>query len=172
MRFQYFMSFWNWLDQFVLLVSTATLAFNMYTTFHVSRLLKSLLAEPEKFADFSFLMTWSKNFQDVSGLTIFAGFIKFFKYISFNKTMAQLAGTIKQVLYSMYNVHTQGFLHWTRTSPQSLCLFSIVLVRWRCDRLLRHVPNRLCGIRPSWIPAVWTLRKWRYEHYGVQCSIQ
>ncbi len=72
------------------------MAFNLYTTFHVSRLLKSLLAEPEKFADFSFLESWSKTFQDAAGLTIFAGFLKFFKYISFNKTMAQLAGTIKQ----------------------------------------------------------------------------
>ncbi len=97
MRLQYFLSFWNWLDQFVLLVSIATLSFNMYTTFRVSTLLKSLLAEPEKFADFSFLEKWSKTFQDAAALTIFAGCIKFFKYISFNKTMAQLSGTIKKV---------------------------------------------------------------------------
>ena len=37
------------------------------------------------------------RFQDAAALTIFAGFIKIFKYISFNKTMSQLAVTISRV---------------------------------------------------------------------------
>jgi hypothetical protein len=56
--------------------------------------LKSLLAEPEKFADFTFLEKMSKMFQDMAAFTVYFGWIKVFKYISFNKTMSQLAGTI------------------------------------------------------------------------------
>ncbi len=67
----------------------------------VSTLLKSLLAEPELFKDFSYLEKWSKTFQNAAALTIFAGFLKIFKYISFNKTMSQLAGTIQRVCMSV-----------------------------------------------------------------------
>lgn len=44
-------------------MSCSTLGFNVYLYYKVSVLLKSLLAEPELFADFSYLETWSKTFQ-------------------------------------------------------------------------------------------------------------
>eukprot|EP00094_Tigriopus_californicus_P010741 TCALIF_10360-PA protein Name:"Similar to Pkd2l1 Polycystic kidney disease 2-like 1 protein (Mus musculus)" AED:0.18 eAED:0.18 QI:118/0.86/1/1/0.8/0.75/16/1264/740 len=94
MGLQYFTTFWNFLDLFMISVSVATLSFNLYLFTTVTGLLKSLLAEPELFADFSFLEFWSKTFQDAAALTVFTGWIKVFKYISFNKTMSQLSGTI------------------------------------------------------------------------------
>ena len=57
-----------------------------------------MLAEPEKFTDFSYLTYWSKTFQQCAGLAIFMGFVKIFKYISFNKTMSQLSGTLKKAM--------------------------------------------------------------------------
>ena len=72
----------------------ATIIFNIYKYIHVNSLLKPLLAEPDLYADFAFLAYWSRNFQYAAGLAIFIAWIKVFKYISFNKTMSQLAGTI------------------------------------------------------------------------------
>ena len=56
-----------------------------------------MLAEPELFTDFSYLTYWAKLFQQCAGLSIFLGLVKIFKYISFNKTMSQLAGTLVRV---------------------------------------------------------------------------
>lgn len=61
-------------------------------------MLKGLLAEPEVFTDFSDLAGWSKIFQNCAGVSIFLGLIKIFKYISFNKTMAILSGTLTHSL--------------------------------------------------------------------------
>ena len=78
-------------------ISIATIGFNIYEYGKASSLLKMMLAEPELYTDFSYLVFWSKTFQQCAGLSIFMGFVKIFKYISFNKTMSQLAGTLKQV---------------------------------------------------------------------------
>lgn len=43
------------------------------------------------------MQTTSKTFQDLAALTVFVGWIKVFKYISFNKTMGTLSGTIQRV---------------------------------------------------------------------------
>lgn len=96
-KFEYIKSFWNCLDIFVIGVSAATVAFNVYKYIKVSSLLKGMLAEPNRYTDFSFLATMSKTFQNAAAITILAGSIKIFKYLSFNKTMSQLAGTLTRV---------------------------------------------------------------------------
>ena len=96
LRFGYFQSFWNIIDLFVIIVSISTLSFNIFLMYRVDTLLQSLLAEPEKFADFTYLALTSQTFQKLAAFTVFLGVIKIFKYISFNKTMSQLAGTLKR----------------------------------------------------------------------------
>ena len=96
-KLSYFTSFWNCLDIFVILVSMASIMFNIYKYIAVNSLLKGLLAQPEIYVDFAHLAWWSKMFQNASGLCIFVAWIKIFKFISFNKTMSQLAGTITRV---------------------------------------------------------------------------
>ena len=97
-KLAYFTSFWNCLDVFVILVSMGTIVFNIYKYIAVNTLLKGLLAQPEIYVDFAYLAWWSKMFQNFSGLCIFVAWIKVFKFISFNKTMSQLAGTITKVI--------------------------------------------------------------------------
>ena len=78
-------------------MSISVVAFNIYKYFVVNGLLKGLLAQPDIYADFNFLAKWSKVFQNSAGLALFAAWIKVFKFISFNKTMSQLSGTITKV---------------------------------------------------------------------------
>ena len=82
---------------FPIQISTASIIFNIYKYLVVNSLLKGLLAEPELYADFNYLAKWSKIFQNTAGIALFAAWIKVFKFISFNKTMAQLSGTITKV---------------------------------------------------------------------------
>lgn len=60
-------------------------------------MLKGLLAQPEVYADFSYLAFWSHTFTNAAGIAVFMAWIKVFKFISFNKTMSQLSGTITRV---------------------------------------------------------------------------
>ena len=69
LRFDYFRSFWNIIDLFVIVVSIATLSFNIFLIFRVETLLKGLLAEPEKFADFTYLSVTSQTFQKLAAFT-------------------------------------------------------------------------------------------------------
>ena len=90
--------FWtNEINDIWFQIATATLGFNVYEIYHASYMLKGLLAEPEVFTDFSDLAGWSKIFQNCAGVSIFLGLIKIFKYISFNKTMSILSGTLTRV---------------------------------------------------------------------------
>ena len=78
-------------------ISTAAIGFNIYEYSKAKQLLRGLLAEPERFTDFSYLTFWAGVFRNCAGLSIFLGLVKIFKYISFNKTMSQLAGTLTRV---------------------------------------------------------------------------
>ena len=88
----------------------ATIGFNIYEFGKASKLLKLMLAEPELYTDFSYLTYWSKIFQQCAGLAIFMGFVKIFKYISFNSTMATLAGTLKQVITKKNSINTAMYI--------------------------------------------------------------
>merc|ERR1719273_1972818 len=112
MGLEYFKSFWNCLDLCVIGIATATLGFNVYEIYHASYMLKGLLAEPEVFTDFSELAGWSKVFQNCAGVSIFLGLIKIFKYISFNKTMAILSGTLTESLPDLGAVTRMIFIQF------------------------------------------------------------
>ena len=75
----------------------ATIGFSIYRHFIVAVMLKSLLAEPHLYADFTNLAFWNQTFQNFAGVTVFVSWVKIFKYISFNKTMSQLSGTLTRV---------------------------------------------------------------------------
>jgi hypothetical protein len=63
----------------------------------ITGILEELLAKPFQFADFAPLANNSRTLTILSALNIFVAWIKFFKYLSFNKTMTQLSGTLGAV---------------------------------------------------------------------------
>ena len=87
----------------------ATIGFNIYEYGKASKLLKLMLAEPELYTDFSYLTYWAKIFQRCAGVAIFIGFVKVFKYLSFNSTMSILAGTLQKVILYHFS-HKVGSL--------------------------------------------------------------
>ena len=86
----------------------------------MNTLLKGLLAEPDIYADFNYLAYWSKTFQNTAGMSLFAAWIKIFKFISFNKTMSQLSGTITQVCTLKISLYTWHVCK--KIMQESLCI--------------------------------------------------
>ncbi|KAM9323779.1 polycystin-2-like protein 1 [Gastrophryne carolinensis] len=93
-RFKYFTSIWNILDVVVILLSLVAIAFHIFRTLEVNRLMGTLLENPDTYADFEFLAFWQTQYNNMNAVNLFFAWIKIFKYISFNKTMTQLSSTL------------------------------------------------------------------------------
>ncbi|XP_053158648.1 polycystic kidney disease 2-like 2 protein isoform X3 [Hemicordylus capensis] len=96
MKFEYFRNAWNWLDMLLLLLSVIAIAFNVYRTIEVSRLMENLLSNSFVYPDFHFLTFWQTRYNNMISVNVFFAWIKIFKYISFNKTMTQLSSTLSR----------------------------------------------------------------------------
>jgi len=96
LRMAYFKGLWNNLDIVVVALSVINQTLNIYTFFSVESELKRLLSEPEKYADFQMLGDASEMFKAFVAICVFFSWVKMFKYISFNKTMTQLASTLSR----------------------------------------------------------------------------
>ena len=92
----YFTGLWNNLDIVVVMLSLINQCLNIYTYFSVEAELKTLLSEPDVFADFQKLGNASQMFKSFVAICVFFSWVKLFKYISFNKTMTQLASTLSR----------------------------------------------------------------------------
>ncbi|XP_078267422.1 polycystin-2-like protein 2 [Rhinoraja longicauda] len=95
-RLSYFKEFWNSLDFFIILFSMAAIFFNIYRTIKVSLLLTHLLKNSNSYPNLYFLAYWQNRYNIIIAFTVFIAWIKIFKYISFNMTMAQLATTLSR----------------------------------------------------------------------------
>jgi len=95
-KLEYFNSGWNVMDLCVISVSLFNIAISIYTEVVVGNLLKPLLAEPFTYGDFDTLSWWTEQSLNIFAINIFFAWLKLFKYISFNRTMAQLSETISR----------------------------------------------------------------------------
>jgi len=93
-KWAYFSGFWNNVDILVILLCILNVSLNLYTFFVVETQLSVLLEQPDTYADFNDLGYWSNAFKSAVAICVFFSWVKLFKYISFNKTMTQLASTL------------------------------------------------------------------------------
>ncbi|XP_048343330.1 polycystic kidney disease 2-like 2 protein [Sphaerodactylus townsendi] len=93
---EYVKNAWNWLDVLLILLSVFAIAFNVYRTAKVSRLMENLLSNSFAYPDFYFLAFWQTRYNNMISVNVFFAWIKIFKYISFNKTMTQLSSTLSR----------------------------------------------------------------------------
>lgn len=93
-KLKYFKEVWNILDIVILLIAYICIGFNIYRTISVSNILDTLLVNNNIFADFNTLTYGQLQFNHAVAILTFLCWIKFFKYVSFNKTMNQLSETL------------------------------------------------------------------------------
>ena len=112
------------------------------------------------------LGTLYRNLTTLSAFNIFVAWIKIFKYLSFNKTMIQLSGTLSAVItFSKYNVYQ--------------CIYYIFknsfLVNKRFIWIFCDVFHHLLCFCSTWILVVWYSSKLlfvqsTYFHYFYYIS--
>ena len=76
--------------------SIAQIVINWYMLYFTTVRIYELMALPFDFADFSSLSAMAKQANYLASFNIFVANLKILKYLSFNKTMNQLSGTLSQ----------------------------------------------------------------------------
>ena len=93
---EYFKGFFNNVDYIVILMCFSILGYRAVTYFYIEPSLKDINISSTKFIDFTCLAFWSYFFESLTGCCSFLAWVKIFKYISFNKAMTQLSGTLNR----------------------------------------------------------------------------
>ncbi|XP_071455774.1 polycystin-2-like protein 1 [Hetaerina americana] len=96
MRWKYFKSFWNYLDLMILTIAWVAVVFNIYRFIAVKMMLAKMLEDVNKYSNFEFLGFWQAQFNNGIAILVFFVWIKMFKFMSFNKTMADLSKTLSR----------------------------------------------------------------------------
>jgi polycystin 2 len=58
--------------------------------------LSEIIKSPDSYADFQNLGYWTDMFKSFIAICVFFSWVKLFKYITFNRTMTQLASTLER----------------------------------------------------------------------------
>ncbi|KAJ4441936.1 hypothetical protein ANN_11799, partial [Periplaneta americana] len=95
LKFDYLHSLWNYLDLITLVLAYVLIVFSIYRYIVIRPMINELLEE-KKYANFDFIGFWQVQYNNAVGVLVFLVWIKLFKYISFNKTMAQLSITLSR----------------------------------------------------------------------------
>eukprot|EP00048_Salpingoeca_helianthica_P022132 m.16551 g.16551 ORF g.16551 m.16551 type:complete len:790 (-) comp6923_c1_seq1:36-2405(-) len=93
-RGKYLRKFWSWIDIIVVVLSFISIGMCFWRQREIDNHITSIVGRQNTYADFDTLAFWSYTFDIMAACTIFIAWIKIFKYISFNKTMTQLAETL------------------------------------------------------------------------------
>ena len=72
------------------------MAFRAIVYFYVEEAIKDVNLTSGKFIDFTLIAFWSYLLDSITGCCAFLAWIKIFKYVSFNKAMTQLSGTLNK----------------------------------------------------------------------------
>jgi hypothetical protein len=72
------------------------LVFSLYRQIIVNDTLEKLISNDEIYIDFNFLCYWSVQYNNAMAFMVFLGWVKIFKYVSFNKVMTQLSLTLSR----------------------------------------------------------------------------
>ncbi|XP_066430192.1 polycystin-2 isoform X1 [Eleutherodactylus coqui] len=94
-RLHYFHSLWNCLDIVIVLLSVVTMGINLYKM-SIEKPLSKLLADMSLFHNFEALAYWQNQFNNVAAITVFFAWVKFFRFVNFNRTMTQLSTTMSR----------------------------------------------------------------------------
>ncbi len=116
------------MDVIILLICYICVGFNIYRVVQVNKMLDSLLENSNQYLEFDGLAYWQIQFNNAIAITAFLSWIKFFKYISFNKTMTQLSSTLGRcakdiagffvMFYIVFFAYAQlGYLLFGATTP-------------------------------------------------------
>lgn len=127
-RLKYFKEMFNILDVIIVILAYACIIFDIYRVIAVNNILDGLLINGAQYPEFDSLAFWQTMFDNAIALTAFLSWIKFFKYISFNKTMTQLSETLGRcardifgfsvMFYVIFFAYAQlGYLLFGATTP-------------------------------------------------------
>ncbi|XP_065152797.1 polycystin-2-like protein 1 [Paramisgurnus dabryanus] len=124
-KMSHFKNIWNIVDILVILLSLVAIAFSVFRTIKVDKLLTSILEQPNIYADFEFLAFWQTQYNNMNAVNLFFAWVKIFKYISFNKTMSQLTSTLARCALDIFGFAIMFFIVFFAYAQLGYLLFGM-----------------------------------------------
>ncbi|KAK9893003.1 hypothetical protein WA026_023214 [Henosepilachna vigintioctopunctata] len=95
-RFKYWLRFWSYIDCIITGLAISTFIMINYKRNHVEGYINTIKENPASYGNLEDISYIQGLHDDISAITLFFVFIRFFKYLNFNKTMGQLNDTLKK----------------------------------------------------------------------------
>lgn len=99
------------------------MGFSVYRTIRVNTLLDRLLLNNSSFQNFETLTFVQELFNQTSAVIVFLSWIKVFKFISINKALEQLGGTVKYAFKDLMYFFVVFFIVFTGYAALGNLLF-------------------------------------------------
>lgn len=94
--------------------------------------LAELLAKPFQYPDFTLVASLARILSYCSAFNIFVAWVKLFKYLSFNKTMTQLSGTLAAATRDLAGFCVMFFIIFFAFAQLGYLLFGIQVLPSTC----------------------------------------
>lgn len=124
LKFKYFKIFWNYIDLAIIATAICCILFNIFRNHVVNSDLSKLMSKRlEWFPNFEHLAYWQVVFDTSLGFLVFFAWVKLFKYLGFNRTMAQLSDTLNRCASDLFGFAVMFFVIFLAFAQLGYLLF-------------------------------------------------
>ncbi|XP_045462540.1 polycystic kidney disease 2-like 2 protein [Harmonia axyridis] len=122
-KWRYFVRFWSYIDCTITALAIWCLFLMNYKRNNIDYYLSKIKENPSKYGNLEYISYIQGLHDDVAAITLFFVFIRFFKYLNFNKTMGQLNDTLKKCTWDIMGFSIMFFIIFFAYSELGFLLF-------------------------------------------------
>ncbi|XP_044747835.1 polycystic kidney disease 2-like 2 protein [Coccinella septempunctata] len=122
-KWRYFVRFWSYIDCVITALALVTFILMNYKRNYVDYYITKIKENPDKYGNLEYIAYMQGLHDDIAAITLFFVFIRFFKYLNFNKTMGQLNDTLKKCTWDIMGFSIMFFIIFFAYSELGFLLF-------------------------------------------------
>ncbi|KAL3275221.1 hypothetical protein HHI36_019990 [Cryptolaemus montrouzieri] len=122
-KWKYFLRFWSYIDCSISALAISTFIMTNYMRTHIENHITNIQENPDKYGNLQYMAHLQGLHDDTSAVTLFFVFMRFFKYLNFNRTMGQLNDTLKKCAVDIMGFSIMFFIIFFAYSELGFLLF-------------------------------------------------
>jgi len=126
-RMNYFVQYWNVLDNIIIVQILAGAAISLYRSITINGLMNRSKTDEDTFTSFETIAYYESVYNDLAALCLFFSWIKIFKYLKFNKTMRHFSTTLSRCSKDILSFAVMFFIIFFAFAQLGLLLFGTIL---------------------------------------------
>ena len=126
-RMNYFVQYWNVLDNIIIVQILAGAAISLYRSVTINDLITKSETDLDTFTSFETIAYYESIYNDLAAMCLFFSWIKIFKYLKFNKTMRHFSTTLSRCSKDILSFAVMFFIIFFAFAQLGLLLFGTIL---------------------------------------------